>query len=329
MNNNKHTVLVVGASGQLGIKIIQHLDEQNVQTKAFVRPTSRFDTHIFSNVNRVSGDLSDITSLRTACKNVKSVIATASSIVPSKHDQFAIKDIWHYQNLIAACKENQVEHLVYISAFPSPHDDQVPEFNIKREIEQLIINSGIPYTIFRGAAFMDIYFAVMGSNTVLRGVSQPTLLRGHWLASLYTKLTSGLIEKHGIAILPGNGNAQHAFISIQDVARFMVGALSVPSAKNRTIDLGGPEAISWRVVAEEYSKLLKKKVRIIPTPLWVYRALKSILSHVSPAGSNIMALLALLGAYDFKPDMTALSEEFGIHMQNTQAFLKEKLQKTK
>ncbi len=329
MEKATETTLVIGASGQLGKAITGLLDQYNHPTVAFVRPTSKLDTSSFTSVKLAQGDLADAASLRSACAGVASVIATASTIVPGRNDTFATNDVQHYRNLISACKENQVQHLVYISAFPSPYDDKVPEFKIKRQIEQLIIDSGIPYTIFRGAAFMDIYFAVMGSRIVLDGVSQPTLLRGYWLTSLYAKLTGGLLENHGIAILPGNGNARHAFISIRDVAQFMVSALNTPTAKNRIIDLGGPEAISWRGVAAAYSKQMGRKVRTIPMPLWVYRALKSILNTTSPAGSNIMALLELLGHYSFTPDMAALSREFNVQMQDTQAFLKDKFENNK
>lgn len=161
------------------------------------------------------GDLADAASVDKACVGIKQVIATASSIIPRHGDKFGINEVDNYQHLIKACQHHKVEHLIYISAFSSPFDQLVPEFRVKRQIEKLIVDSGIPYTIFRAAAFMDIYYAVMGSRLAMDGVLHPTLLRGFWLTKLYSKLTFGLLENRGIALLPGSGKVKQSFICIR------------------------------------------------------------------------------------------------------------------
>ena len=252
------------------------------------------------------------------------MIATASSIVPRKNDLFGVNELTHYRNLIKACQLNKIEHIVYISAFSSPYDRIVPEFRVKRNVEQLIIESGIAYTIFRAAAFMDIYYAVIGSRLVMDGVSRPTLLRGFWLTKLYSKLVVGLLEDHGIALLPGNGKARHAFICIHDVANFMVKALGLSSAENRVIELGGPEALSWQAVTDVYVEVLGKKILRLPVPSFLLNACRMVLRPFSPAGENIMSILFLLSHYNYETDMISLSEEFSICMTDTRQFLTKK-----
>lgn len=314
-------ILLIGASGQLGSVVLDLLLETEQQCLAFVRPSSRFSPPTSKLLQVTHGDLTDFPSVDLACAKANKVIATASSIVPRRGDKFGADEVENYRNLIKACQRHKVEHLVYISAFSSPYDELVPEFRIKRQIEQLIVDSDIPFTIFRAAPFMDIYYAVMGSRMVMNGVSQPTLLRGFWLTTLYWKLTTGLLEKSGVALLPGSGKAQQSFICIHDVAAFMVKALALPTAKNRIIELGGPETLSWENVANIYAEILSKKIRKIAIPSVILNACRLVLRPVSPAGENIMSILFLLSRYDFAIDMEPVSKEFAIDMTDTYNFL--------
>lgn len=314
-------VLVIGATGQLGRAVLKQLQQSGKGIVAFSRSGGHFGVPASEKFRIAKGDLADADSVDRACQGVSTVIATASSIVPRKGDRFGVEDVTYYENILRACQRNAVEHLVYISAFPSEHDEEVPEFRIKRQIERLIVDSGVPYTIFRCAAFMDIYYAVMGSRMVTTGVEQPTLLRGYWLARAYARWTSGLIEERGVALVPGSGRTRQAFISINDVAAFMVRAVDLPAARDRMIDLGGPEGVSWAEVADVYAEVLGRKVRKVPLPLGLLKATKALLGVFSPAGANIMAILALLGEEAFVPDMEPLCREFGLRMLDTRDFL--------
>jgi len=318
-------VLVIGASGQLGSVVLDQLLEDGQECVAFVRPSSRFRLPDSQFLQVAYGDLADFSSVYNACQDVKKVIATAGSSVPLRGDKFMADEVRNYQHLITACLNHKVEHLVYISAFSSPYDRLIPAFPVKRQIEQLIVESGIPFTIFRGAAFMDIYYAVMGSRLVIDGVSQPTLLRAFWLTKFYSKFTTGLLENYGIALLPGNGKVKHPFVCIHDVAAFMVKALVVSTAKDRIIELGGPEVLSWSDVADIYADVLGKKISKLTIPGSLLSACCLALRPLSPAGENIMSSLYVLGLYDIDIDMTTVSEEFSIKMTDTRQFLLGKL----
>jgi len=322
-------VLVVGASGQLGSAVLNQLIEAEQECVAFVRPSSRFSPPVSEHLQVVYGNLTDFSTVDEACIGVNKVIATASSIVPRKGDKFGVDEVENYSRLLAACRHHQIGHFIYISAFSSPYDELVPEFRVKRQVEQLIAQSGIPYTIFRAAAFMDIYYAVMGSRLVLDGVSQPTLLRGFWLTKLYSYLTTGLLENMGLALLPGSGQVRQPFISIHDVAAFMVKALSVATAKNRIIELGGLEVLSWANVADIYAEILGKKISKLTIPCFMLNACRLLLKPFSPAGENIMSILFVLGKYDCFIDMKAVSEEFGVSLTDTRHFLLGKLSSQK
>lgn len=317
-------VLVVGATGQLGASVVRHLHARNAHVRALVRPTS--DTALLRQlgVELVFGNLDHLESVQAACQGVDAVVATASSIVPGKGDRFGERDESWYRNLVLGCQGGGVQRIVYISAFSSAHDDQVPEFQIKRRIERMIVESGVPYTIFRSAAFMDVYFAVMGSSIPLRGVANPTLDRGFWLTRLFRQIGGHLVEKYGVALVPGNGAVRHAFITVNNVAEFMVNALAEESARNTVCDIGGPEALAWDDVAGIYSNVLRRKVRPLHLPAALLRLTRKLLGRFSPGSGNLLAILELIGTVDYTHGSLATARQFQVELNTAQDFLASK-----
>ena len=320
-------VLLIGASGQLGSVILDYLLTDKWQCRLLVRPTSKYIPPECENINLCRGDLSDSGSLINACNGIQYVISTASSIVPRPDDVFGEDEINNYQKLIKACLEHKIEQFIFISAFSTDYDDLVPEFRVKRKIEQMIMQSGVPYTIFRCAAFMDIYYAVMGSSIAMNSVRNPTLLRGFWLTKYYSQLTSGIVEKFGLALVPGSGRSKHAFICIDDVAVFVAKALKKNNNLNKIIDLGGPEVLSWNDVVRQYEDLLGRKIIRVLLPVFLLNIIRRGLHFFSPAGENMISTLLLLGKYDYNHNMKKTCNNFSVSLTTTKSFLLAKYMK--
>jgi len=324
MTSDATTTVVIGASGQLGAEVVAQLRTQGRAVRAFVRRSSASAALAAAGAELAYGDLADAASVAAACRGAGAVIATASSIVPGRGDRFGAADVAWYRNIVAACREQRVHRLVYISAFSSPHDARVPEFGIKRAIEALIAGAGVPYTIFRGAAFMDVYFAVMGSALPLAGAANPTLDRAFWLTRLFGRTLRRSIDRHGLAIVPGNGRTRHAFIAIRDVAAFMVAAAADGSPDSGTFDIAGPAAPSWHEVAALYAGILHRRVRVLPLPAPLLAGLRGTVGRASPAAGNLLAILELLGRHDYAPDMARTAQRFGVTLTTAEAFLRSK-----
>src|SRR6185503_7757176 len=182
-------ILVVGASGQLGTAVIRGLagtpDGDNV--RAFVRSTARGAHLNLPRVELVVGDLRDAASVTDACKGVDVVIATAHTVAPRGGYRFASVEGDGYRNLVDAAKAAGVKQIIFMSAPVTRNDEEVPTLRYKRIIERLIIDSGVPYTIFRGSLFMDDWFALMGSSIPLRGAEAATLERPFWFSRAFMR----------------------------------------------------------------------------------------------------------------------------------------------
>src|SRR5690348_3430124 len=71
-------ILVVGGTGDLGSRVVRLLVDQGRRVRCLLRPGSDDEPLRDLGVDVSRGDLTDATSLRTACRDVGTVVATAT-----------------------------------------------------------------------------------------------------------------------------------------------------------------------------------------------------------------------------------------------------------
>src|SRR5207342_2327692 len=99
----------------------------------------------------------------------------------------------------------------------------------------------------------------------------------------FLALSGTLIEKRGLALLPGDGKTRHAYVALDDVAAILAAAATAPEdGENLIADLGGPETLSGEEVVAIFGRVLGRPIRIVRTPARVYRVLADLLEPLSP-----------------------------------------------
>jgi uncharacterized protein YbjT (DUF2867 family) len=321
---NRPTVLVVGATGQLGGMVTQDLLRAGYRVRALVRVGSN-DAHLraLNLVELIDGDLRDAESIAKACVGVSTIVATATAMFPRRRYDSSGVEQRGYEILVQSAINAGIDHIVYISIaapYVSRYIEHVPTLAIKLNTENLIIASGLNYTIFRSAPFMDDYFALIGSDIPLIGTNAATLLRPFWMSEKYIRATSKLIERWGIASVPGRSDRSHSFIALEDVSRFLVAAVKCGPA-NQTVSIGGARAYTWAEIASIYGRLFKKKVRVLPTGPVALRASMRMLQPFSAAAANQLGVLWVLSENDIIVDPSAAIARYGVVLTSPQKFL--------
>ena len=283
-------VLVVGASGQLGTRLVQQLSAARHPVRALVRPSSRQQHLRLPRVDIVHADLAEPASLDAAVQGAGTVIASANAVAPLNGSRFATVDDAGYAALIAACVKHRVERFVLVSVPATPFDAKIPLFRAKRRTEQRLAESGLPHAVLRFAPFMDAWFALAGLGMAARGDAAPLTARAWPFLQRFMGVVGGLAESRGLLIVPGGGDRRHAFIGVDDVARCCIAATRHPEALNATLAIGGPEALSWHEVADRMAAVLKRPVQVVGTPAAVFAAQRLLMRPFSEAAANIMAL---------------------------------------
>ncbi len=144
------TILVTGGTGKLGRPLVARLREGGQD----VRVLSRRDPHHPVDLRKGQG-------LDAALAGVGTVVHCASS--PTGGDAEAAG------NLLAAAGRAGVEHLVYISIVGV---DQIPYpyYRVKHQVERMVEESGIGWTVLRATQFHDLV------RSVLRALGRPPVM---------------------------------------------------------------------------------------------------------------------------------------------------------
>ncbi len=152
-------VLVVGATGYLGGKVVDHLLAMGKQVRVLVRPGSNPSALVARGANVVEGDLTKRETLDQAVTGVSALITTAQGYsLRKKADTIAGVGIEGHRNLIDAARNNGQPIFVYTSALNCQQavDNPCSLIFAKWVIEQELRKSGLPFVIIRSGSAFDI-----------------------------------------------------------------------------------------------------------------------------------------------------------------------------
>jgi uncharacterized protein YbjT (DUF2867 family) len=215
------TVLVVGATGVLGMEVCRQLAAAGKRVKGLVRTSSQEEKigglHELG-VEAVTGDMKDPQSLYRAFQNVDAIISTATSTISHQEgDSIETVDVAGQLNVAEAASAVGAQHAVFIS-FP-PYPPMTPGFPLrsaKRAVESRLRSKNFTYTILQPTYFMELWLG-------------PAL---------------GFDYARAKAVIYGEGKNKISWIAIKDVASFAVASIDNPAAQNTVIQLGGPDDLS-------------------------------------------------------------------------------------
>jgi uncharacterized protein YbjT (DUF2867 family) len=138
------TILVTGATGNVGRQVVQQLIDRGADVRALVRNPDT--ANLPASVQTVQGDLLDPDSLRNALEGVSTLFLLNAVVA----DEFT-------QALVALnlAREAGIERIVYLSVIHSDLYSNVPHFAGKYGVERMIEQMDLNATILRPAYFMD------------------------------------------------------------------------------------------------------------------------------------------------------------------------------
>jgi NADH dehydrogenase len=234
---------VVGATGLLGSEICRLLTAAGKPVTALYRAASdptKVEALRGLGVELVQGDVRDRASLEEACRGVRAVISTASSMpfsYQSGENDIRKVDLEGLMDLIVAAQAADVPRFIYTS-FSGQIDLGFPLRNAKRAVEQRLRDSGLVFTILRPSYFMEV-----------------------WLSPAV-----GFDAAGASATIYGSGENPISWISLQDVAQFAVQAVDVPVARYATLELGGPEALTPLQVVDIFEEIVGRSFEVTRVP---------------------------------------------------------------
>lgn len=240
-------ILVAGATGFLGREVCRRLIDRGDPVRGLVRATS--DPAVVAELESLGvelarGDLRDPRSLAAACRGASTVISTVTTTRSRQPgDGIAVTDQQGQLDLVDAARDARVRRFLYVS-YTSNFVGTDALTVAKRSVEARIMTSGMTYTIARPSCFMEI-----------------------WLSPLL-----GFDHPNGRITIYGTGERKVSWISMMDVAQFIVRALDDPHAENAEVELGGPAALSPLEVVRIFEQAAGRKFSVEHVPEAALRA---------------------------------------------------------
>jgi len=230
------TLLVTGASGQLGRGVIHYLLDAHKIPPARIIATTRnpeglADLAVRGVVVRAA-DFSDADSLESAFKGADRVLIISTGDLDLKTG----KRLKQHETAVAAAKKAGVSHLLYTS-MPNPEPVSPVLFaGDHYGTEQAIKASGIPYTIFRNGWYQENLFMALPH----------AIASGQWYTSA------------------GDGRVAHA--ARDDMAAAIAAGLASGSSESKIYTLTGPQAHTTAEIAALVSEVTGKPLDVIQLP---------------------------------------------------------------
>ncbi|WP_416799549.1 NmrA/HSCARG family protein [Ciceribacter azotifigens] len=138
------TILVIGATGNVGSQVVHQLVNHGADVRALVRDPAK--ANLPAGVAAVQGDLLDVESLRSAMAGV-STLFLLNAVVPDEFTQALIA--------LNVARSTGIERIVYLSVIHPDVYVNVPHFAGKHAVERMIEQMGINATILRPAYYIQ------------------------------------------------------------------------------------------------------------------------------------------------------------------------------
>lgn len=216
-------ILVTGASGKTGKAVIKSLSGVE-SVCAFVRDAKHAEPLKSLGAEKVFiGDLGDKSALLSAVKNVRAIYHICPNMSP--------REIEIGRMALDAAKRNGVEHFVYHSVL-HPQIEAMNHHWQKMRVEEMLFESGFPFTILQPAPYMQNLLA-------------------NWES----------IVDNGILRVPYSIESKFSFVDVADVAEAAKIVLAESTHRNAIYELAGTMPMSHVEVAEIFSKVLQREVK--------------------------------------------------------------------
>lgn len=282
-------ILVVGASGVLGGRIVRRLVDEQHPVRVLARSRESADALRATGADVVRGDLRLPDTLADAVRGVAAVVTTANSAARGAPDTLETVDRDGTVALIDAARHEGIEQFVYVSAWGVSADHPSAFMRAKAAAESHLRESGVPATILRPTLFMESWIGPFVVAPVRAG--RPV-------------------------VIVGAGERRHSYIAVDDVAAFCVAVIGNPPALDRVITVGGPEALSWLDVVERAAEVVG---RVIPV--------RHVAPGATIPGlpETVAQLAATLDRADMIVDSEDLAADLGVDLTSVRAWLERRL----
>ena len=230
-------ILVVGATGFVGSRLVRTLAERGHDVVAFSRSATE---HSFPDgVEPFEGDLGQPGSLEGLCEDVDVAYYLIHSLTS---ENFAERDREYARRFRERASAADVDRVVYLSGISGDEADLSPHLASRREVESVLAEGTFDLTVLRAAV-------IIGAG------------------SASFRIIDDLTDRLPLMLVPRWVRTPCQPIAVDDTIAYLVGLLDVDETRGGTYDIGGPSVWSYESLLEATAAVKNKRVVILPVPV--------------------------------------------------------------
>jgi uncharacterized protein YbjT (DUF2867 family) len=259
-------VLVIGASGFLGRRLVTSLLEQGHKVRCLARRPAKIQEFRSQNCEIVAGDISNPASLNTALMSMQAVYILIHTLSPqpggdAKSGFMGIEKTG-IENVIAACEVNQLKRAIYVTSLGISPVEKSEWLRERWQCEQLLIGSNLDVTIIRPG------FIVGAGGRGFEGIAANARRR--------------------ISFALGGDRPKMRTIAVGDLVYYLTGVLDETRACGQIFDVGNEDVMTINQLIDGISDVLgTSRPYKMQIPLSLLGALSPIIERAGkyPAGA--------------------------------------------
>jgi uncharacterized protein YbjT (DUF2867 family) len=231
-------VLVLGGTGYVGQNVIPRLLNQGCDVRCLLRAQPQVQV---DGIEWVRGDATDLSAVESAVAGCDVILYLIHSM-HSKTSSFEKLDKLIAENVARAARHAQVKHIVYLGGLGKKQIAQTPHLRSRHEVAEILRTSNSVVTELRAAV-------IIGAG------------------SASFEMIRSLVSHLPIMICPRWVKTKTQPIAIDDVVEYLARSVALNSGYNQTIDIGGPDVLSYKSMMTTVAEQMRLRRAIITVPI--------------------------------------------------------------
>ena len=258
-HRSNRTILVTGASGYVGGRLVPALEERGERIRCLARSPGYLANRFSSRTEVVAGDVLDPDSLVAALTGVDAAYYLVHSM--GSRAGFEEQDRIGARNFARAARERGVRRVIYLGGLIG--DGALsPHLASRLEVGRILASEGPPTLEFRASI-------IIGSG------------------SLSFELLRSLVNKLPAMVTPRWVRTPAQPIAIDDVIAYLTRGLDLDDEGSAVFEIGGPRQVTYGELMQEYARQIGVRRVMIPVPLLSPRLSSLWLGLVTPVYARV------------------------------------------
>ena len=233
-------ILVTGATGFVGRALVPALLDAGYEVRALSRDRSKGEEILDSRVEVVEGDVLDPESLDGVFDGVDLAYYLVHSL--GAGGEYEERDRRAADTFADAASEAGVDRVIYLGGLGETGDDLSAHLASRREVEAHLAEGEYELTTFRAAIIVGA-----GSESF--------------------EMVRQMVSRLPVMITPKWVRTPSQPIAVRDVIEYLVKAVETPETAGKTLEIGGPEVLSYEDMMRRTAAAMGRRLYILPVPV--------------------------------------------------------------